>query len=541
MKGSNRNYRCKRYEVVEELIGGVMQRVFKDRPKNVSEILKATASRYGERIGFISGERRWTFGEFSEKVERIAVSLQKKFGLKKGNRVAILMGTDLEFLLVFFGVVRVGGVVVPLNTRFKGEELTFEVNNSEATVLMLDEEFWETVAPYRQEWTTVRHIFVNGENILDSTSPFAALMEGEKGKVTEVSTSEEDTVMIMYTSGTTGRPKGAMQFHRGMIEACMTIEDLYETDPLKDKALCIVPMFHSTGIIMSGIGSILMGIPCVYMRRFKTKDMLEVIEKEKITVAIMVPAILWLMINHAEFQNYSMDSFRVTCIGGSPKSGDVFKEIRKKLPKLKLTEAFGMTETHTMDIIMTDEEMDDHLDSVGRPSPLTEVKIVDQEGKDCPPGVSGELLFRGSKIIPRYWKNEEESKKLIVEGWLHTGDVASMNELGYVSILDRKKDMINRGGEKIFSLEVENVLYKHPGIMEAAVVGVSDDVFGEQVKAFIVLKEGKELTEDEVKGYCSENLADYKVPKYVEFINEMPRNPGGKVMKQLLKSRGKSH
>lgn len=530
------NYVCRRYEVVEELIGGRMQKVFKDRPKNVNEVLRNTVMKYGDRIGFISGERRWTFKEFSDKVDRIAPALQKEYGIQKGDRVAVLMGTDLDFLLAFFGTTRIGGIIVPLNSRFKGEELTFEIINSEATVLILDREFWETVEPYRKEWKTVRQIFVNGGDTPAGTLSFDVLIKERKEKIEEVPTSEDDTVMIMYTSGTTGHPKGAMQFHRGMIEACMSIDDLYGTDPGEDKALCIVPMFHSTGVIMSGIGSILMGIPCVYMRQFKTKDMLAIIEKEKVTVAIMVPAILWLMINHAEFRNYDLNSFRITCIGGSPKSPDVFKQIREKLPRLKLTEAFGMTETHTMDIIMTDEEMDAHLDTVGKLSPLDEIRIIDEEGRECPYNVPGELTLRGSKIIPSYWKNPSETKRLIVEGWLHTGDVASINEEGFISILDRKKDMINRGGEKIFSLEVENVLYKHPGIMEAAVVGVPDDVFGEQVKAFIVLKQGEQLTEDEVKNYCSRNLADYKVPKYVEFISEMPRNPGGKVMKQVLKA-----
>jgi len=532
---NSKSYVCRRYQVVEELIDGRMQKVFRDRPKTVNKVLENTVAKYGDRIGFISGERRWTYKEFSDKVDRITLALQKDYDIKKDDRVAVLMGTDLDFLLAFFGTTRIGGVIVPLNTRFRGEELTFEIKNSEATVLILDREFWETVEPHRTEWTTVKYIFVNGGDAPKSTISFEVLMQSRSGKIEDVPIQENDTVMIMYTAGTTGHPKGAMQFHRGIIESCMSIDDLYGSDPDLDKALCIVPMFHTTGIIMSGIGSILMGIPCVYMRQFKTKDMLAIIEKEKITVAIMVPAILWLMINHPEFQSYHLNSFRITCIGGAPKAPEVFKQIREKMPRLKLTEAFGMTETHAMDIIMADEEMDDHLDAVGKPSPLTEVRIVDEDGKECPPGAAGELTLRGSKIIPNYWKNEAESRTAIINGWLHTGDIASRNEEGYVSILDRKKDMINRGGEKIFSLEVESVLYKHPKIMEAAVVGVPDAVFGEQVKAFIVLKQGEQLTEDDVQHYCSRSLADYKVPKYVQFISEMPRNQVGKVMKQSLK------
>jgi len=383
----------------------------------------------------------------------------------------------------------------------------------------------------------VNYVFVNGTEIPKGTIPFDVLLYPREKKINKVPVTEDDTVMIMYTSGTTGHPKGAMQFHRGMIQACMTLEDLYDTNPDKDKALCIVPMFHSTGIILSALGSILMGIPCVYMRQFKTIEMLKTIEQEKITVAITVPAIIWLMVNHPDFEKYDLGSFRITCVGGAPKAPDVFKRIRERLPRLKLTEAFGMTETHTMDIIMTDDEMDSHLASVGKVSPLNEIRIIDDQGKECLPRVAGELTLRGSKVIYNYWKNPTETKRLIVDGWLHTGDVASIDEEGYVTIHDRVKDMINRGGEKIFSLEVENVLYKHPGVMEAAVIGVPDKIFGEQVKAFIVAKPGVQLTEEEVKNYCSRNLADYKVPKYVEFLNEMPRNPGGKVMKQALKAR----
>lgn len=530
-------YICKKYEVVEEFVGGRLQRVFKGRPETVNKVLENTVAKYGGKEGFISGDRRWTFKEFSERVGKAALSLQKEYGVMKGDRVALLMGTDLDFLVSFFAVSKIGGIIVPLNTRFKGEELTFEINNSEASILIVDREYWDTIEPFQKEWMTMKNVFVNGGITPPNTSSFELLLNNREGKIDEVQITEDDTAMIMYTSGTTGQPKGAMQFHRGIIEACMTIDDLYETDSDKDKALCVVPMFHSTGIIMSAISSILMGIPCVYMRQYKTKDLLGIIQKEKITVAILVPAMIWLMINHTDFSNYDLSSFRVTTIGGSPKSPEVFREIREKLPGLKLTEGFGMTETHTMDIILTNEEMDEHISSVGKVSPLNEIKILDEQGNECSPNIPGELTLKGSKIISSYWKNPAETKRLIVNGWLHTGDVAKIDEQGYVYILDRKKDMINRGGEKIYSLEVENVLYKHPDIMDVAVVGVPDPVFGEQVKAFIMPKAGKQLSEDEIKSFCLQNLADYKVPKFVEFLAELPRNPGGKVMKEALKNK----
>jgi len=529
------SYHCKRYQVVEEFINGRLQKVFRDRPRTVSEVLEKTVEKFPEKEGFISGDRRWTFGQFADMVKNVALTLQKNFKVRKGDRVAILMGTDLDFPVSFFGVAKIGGIVVPLNTRFKGEELTYEINNSEASILILDQEFWEVLEPYRSRFETVRHIFVNGEETPAGTLPYTVLIEKNQEGIEEVEIGEDETVMIMYTSGTTGRPKGAMQFHRGIIQACMLIDDVYQSQPEKDRALCILPMFHSTGIIMSCVASIFMGIPCVYVRKYKTREILEIMEKEQISLMILVPAILWLMINHPEFEKFNLTSFRVALVGGSPKSPDVFKAIRRKMPHVKLYEGFGMTETHTMDCILTDEEMDENLHTVGRGVPIEELKIVDERGNECPQNVPGELLFKGSKVISSYWKNPVETQRVIVDGWLHTGDVAKIDERGYVSILDRIKDMINRGGEKIFSLEVENVLYRHSKIMEAAVVGVPDEVFGEQVKAFIVPKPGEKLTEDEVKTYCARNLADYKVPKYVEFISELPRNPAGKVMKAALK------
>ena len=531
-------YVCKRYQVTEEFINGRWQKVFKDRPKTVQEVLEKTAAKYPHREGLISGNTRLTFNQFSDLANNVAITLQKDFQVNKGDRIAILMGTDLEFPVSFFGLTKIGGIAVPLNTRFKGEELTYEINNSEASILIMDQEFWEVVEPYRNQFETVKHIFVNGSEVPSGTFPYTLLTEKKEGEIKKVEIKEDDTIMIMYTSGTTGNPKGAMQFHRGIIQACMLIGDSCQSHPDRDRMLCVLPMFHSTGIIMSCIGAILMGIPCVYMRRYKTKEVLEIMEMEKITLMVHVPPVFWLLINHPEFEKFDLSAFRIALIGGAPKSPDVFKLIRKKMPHIQISEGFGMTETHTMDCIMTNEELDQNLHAVGRGVPIEELKIVDEQGNECPTNVAGELLFRGPKVISSYWKNPEETKRAIVDGWLHTGDVASIDEKGFVSILGRIKDMINRGGEKIFSLEVENVLYRHPKILEAAVIGVSDEVFGEEVKACVVLKEGENTTEEEIKAHCGKYLADYKVPKQVEFFSELlPRNPGGKVMKNVLKNR----
>ena len=525
----------KKYKVVEEIIKGRLQKVIKDRPKNLNEVLSNAVARYGDKEAFISGDRRLTFKDFSQRVDNLAHALQKKYGVMKGDKIALLMGTDIDFLIAFFAVNKIGGIIIPLNTRYKARELSFEINNAGPSILILDQEFWEIVEPYQNKWETLNYVIVNGEVTPQYTISFGQLLEDHNGNIEDVPLTEDDTVLFMFTSGTTGHPKGAVLFHRGIIQACMTLDEVFGCNADKDKALGVLPMVHAAGLILSCIGSILMGIPCVLLREYKTQEVLEIIQKERITLGVLDSSFIFQLINHPNFANYDLSSWRSAIFGGSPKSAGLVMQIRQKLPNLELNEVFGMTETHTLDIIMTNDEIDKHQSAVGRRSPLNEVKIVDEQGNQCPPHVGGELLLSGSKIISSYWKNTLETKRLIMDGWLHTGDLAKMDERGFIYILDRKKDVIYRGGDKIYSLEVENVLHTHPKVMKAAIVGVPDEVFGEQVKAFIVLKSGEQVSDEELKAFCNQYLADYKVPRYVEFLAEMPRNSNGKILKEFLR------
>jgi len=525
----------KKYEIAEELIKGRLQKVIKDRPRTLNEVLSNAVARYGDKEAFISGDRRMTFKELSQRVDNFAQALQKKYGVMKGDRVALIMGTDIEFLIAFFAVIKIGGIIIPLNTRYKAQELSFEINNAQPSILILDREFWEVVEPYQNKWESLHYVIVNGEVTPPYTISFDQLLKDHNGNLEDVPLTEDDTVMFMYTSGTTGHPKGAVLFHRGIIQACMTLDEICVSNADKDKALCVIPMVHAAGIILSCIGSILMGISCVLLREYTTQEVLEIIEKEKITTVALYPVIILQLIHHPDFVNYDLSSWRSIIFGGSPKSPSLVRQIRQKLPYLEINEVFGMTETHTLELIMTNNEIDNHISAVGMRSPLTKVKIVDEQGNECPPNVAGELLLSGSKIISSYWKNTLETKRLIVDGWLHTGDLAKIDEQGFIYILDRKKDVIYRGEDRIYSLEVENVLYTHPKVMEAAIIGIPDEVFGEQVKAFIVLKSGEQVSDEELKAFCNQYLAEYKVPKYVEFLPEMPRNSIGNILKKLLR------
>ncbi|MBW1781712.1 MAG: AMP-binding protein, partial [Deltaproteobacteria bacterium] len=366
------------------------------------------------------------------------------------------------------------------------------------------------------------------------THPFRELAEYESTTFEKPDISEWDLSNIMYTSGTTGQPKGAMQFHRGSIATAMLTSEYLNYRHGRDRNLCVIPLFHVTGLSMNFIGSVFAGIPVVFMKKFHTEEALQLVEKERITVMVSVITVYWLMLNNKNFDKYDLSSLREIVYGGSPAAADVVHQMREKLPGVLLHNGFGMTETHAFDTYLQDKDVISHIESVGQILPLVDMKIVDHKGKEVPVGEPGELLLKGSKVVRGYWNKPEVNKEAFTDGWLHSGDIARIDEDGYVYILDRIKDMINRGGEKIYSIEVENVLYGNPKIMEAAVFGVPHEVFGEQVKAAVVPKPDQTLTEQEVIDFCAQRLANYKVPVAVVFLDELPRNPGGKVVKSRL-------
>ena len=521
------------WEIVEEEWPDFKGRIFKDRPKSLIQMLENTVRNYSERTGFICGHQKLTFKEFDQITNKIAAGLQK-YDVKKGDRVSLLLGTGLEFPLCFFALMKLGGIAVPLNTRFKGEELSYEINDSGSKILMIDQEYWPSVDPVRNDLKTVEQIFFIGSNVPRGVLPFVELRENKEEAFQKINLDETDDAIIMYTSGTTGKPKGAILYHRSLIATAMHISDFIAYEPL-DRIICVVPLFHITGLAQIMLSHIFSGIPCVYMRTFKVKDFLEIMSSEKITKSISVINILWLMVNHPEFDRYDFSSYKVAMCGGSPATEEMVKGILNKLPHLKLSIGYGLTESDGIASTTPYEESIRKIEAAGKMLPLVDAKIVDEEGKELPPNGVGEILLKGPTVTKGYWKNPGASKMAIVEGWLHTGDIGKLDDEGYIYIFDRKKDMINRGGEKVFSLEVENVISRHPKVLEVAVVGVPDKFLGEAVKVAIVLRPGYHADEEEIKNFCSKHLADYKVPKFVEFFDALPRNAAGKVIKGDLK------
>jgi long-chain acyl-CoA synthetase len=521
------------WEIGEEEGPGFKGRAYKNRPKSLGDMLENTVKKYPEKEGFIAGDWRLTFREFDGIVNRIAAGLQEN-DVKKGDRVALLLGIGMEFMVSFFALMKLGAVAVPLNTRFKGDELAYEINHSESRMLILDAENWPYIESVREQLTTIEKIYFNGSNVPAGNIPFSALSENTKDTFVKPDLSETDNAAIMYTSGTTGKPKGAILHHLGFVLSAMQVADFMAYGQ-GDKVICCVPLFHATGIGLVAIPAIFAGIPCVFLRTFKVKDFLEVMSSEKVTIYKGVITVLWLMVNHPDFDKYDFSSFRLSIPGGSAATEEEIKGILNKLPHLKLSLGYGMTESQGFDVIVPFEEMGKEITCVGKLLPLVDAAILDDEGHELPPGSVGEIALKSAKNSKGYWKNPEATRAAITNGWFRTGDLGRMDDRGFVFLLDRKKDMINRGGEKIYSREVENVIASHQKVLEATAVAAPDRVFGEVVKAVIVLKPGETATEEEIRQFCAERLADFKIPRYVEFVDSLPRNPAGKVVKAQLR------
>ena len=349
-----------------------------------------------------------------------------------------------------------------------------------------------------------------------------------------VSLSESDDAAILYTSGTTGTPKGALLHQRGLTLTAMLVSDfvLFEPD---DKMICCIPLFHITGLACIMLPPIFSGVACVYLRQFKTREFLETLSKEKVTHYLGVVNVIWLMVNHPDFNRYDFSAFKIALFGGSFATEEMIRGIFSKLPQLQISVGYGLTESFAIISSTPFEDALRKIKAVGQLLPLMEARIVDEEGRELLPGSTGEILLKGPKIFKGYWKKPEATAATLRDGWLHTGDIGLMDDEGFIYLLDRKKDMINRGGEKIYSLEVENVISGHAKVLEVAVVGVPDRVMGEEVKACITLKTGETADQEEIKQFCAEWLADYKVPKFVEILGALPRNPAGKVIKKELR------
>lgn len=514
-----------------ELFGRKDIQVFKNRPKSIIEVLQDQVAKNSDKIALVDEAGHLTFEQLDRYSTNLAGYLQKEMGVKKGDRVAILIGNRIEFPLFVYAIAKIGAILVPINIRLAKAEVDFILHNSEPTVVAYEEEFVETVEEILKESTALQGIKKINVEQLDSI--YENNENDSSFELTNI--DDEDSLFIMYTSGTTGRPKGAIVSHINVIHSILNYQKIFQTDSTL-KTIIAVPIYHITGLVAQFLHLVYVGGTSYLMKRYQNEKYLKLVLGEKVNFLFNVPTIFVMLASTDEFKKHSFDFVKKVAYGGSPIYLQTLQTLKEAFPNAKLHNAYGATETTSPTTLMPLEYPDSKAPSVGKAVYGAEVKIINQNGEECGPNEIGELYIKGPMVIKGYWNNEKANEESFEDGFWKSGDIGVVDEDGFYYIYDRKKDVINRGGEKVFSVEVENVLKRFPGIVEAAVVGVPDEVFGERVKAFVVGEKINQQLIEELKSYCHDHLAKYKVPEYFEVLESLPKNAAGKVMKEKLRA-----
>jgi len=532
----------------------------------LTETLAKAVKLFPRKRAIVCGDKHWTYQEFCGRVHQLSRCL-KRIGIKKDDKVAILHPNCHTFLEAYYAVPQIGAISVPINTRLSPGEIAFILQDSESKLLIADSMFKNQLEPIRKEIRGIKKILWTGEDKGDSAPPDRlpkasargrdrgnrsidlnyeeALRQEDSDALPAPPTDSEDIAQIYYTSGTTGRPKGVMLSHKNVTtHALGTIAEVHLTD--SDVWVHVAPLFHLADAWATWAVTWVGGTH-VLVREFDARAVLETVQREKVTLTNLIPTMLNLMVNHPDTGKFDYSSLRVLLSGGAPIAPEVVRKIVETF-KCDYIQTYGMTETSPY---LTLSVLKEHLKKLSREDQLrfksktgrefigVELKVVNEQGKEVKKDEKeiGEIIVKGDIVTKGYWKLPEETKKSIKEGWLYTGDMAVIDEEGYVTIVDRKKDIILTGGENVYSTEVENVLYMHAAILECAVIGVPDQKWGEAVKAIVVFKPGQKATEQEIIQFCKERTAHYKAPKSIDFIEALPRTGSGKIHKKNLRDK----
>lgn len=546
-------------QVEERAVNGVMMKTWKNAPKTLAEIFQM-AEPYGQRVFCVYENERITF----EANRKAALALSQALirdGIKKGDRVAIIIRNLPEWPVAFWAAALAGAIVTPLNAWWTGPELEYGLIDSGAKIAIVDSERWERLREHIDQCPELKKVYVTRaveeiadprvarlEDVIKTPQDWAHLPAAANPAVT---LEPDDDVTIFYTSGTTGKPKGAVITHRNIVSnifnaLCAQARAFLrrgEIPPQPDPnapqkgILLSVPFFHATGCFAVMIPATMAGSKLVLQRRWIADQALELIERERLTNAGGVPTIAWQIIEHPRFNEFDLSSLETISYGGAPSAPELVRRLKERFPKLTVGQGWGMTETSATAVSNTAEDYELRPSSCGVPSPTGEVKIVGANGKTVPTGEIGELWYKGPIVVKGYWMKPQATAETFHEGWVKTGDLARVDEEGFIYIVDRAKDMLIRGGENIYCVEVENALYDHPAVMDAAVVGIPHRILGEEPGAIVHLKPGAAATEAELRHFVSQRLAAFKVPVKILFMQEtLPRNPNGKILKRDLKT-----
>lgn len=556
-----------RFEIEPREIHGVFTKTWKNAPANLREVLAFGTETYPERELLVYEDERILFSAFARAVRTLAQALKAE-GLEKGDRVAIVMRNLPEWPVAYFATVVSGAIATPLNAWWTGAELAYGVSNAGCRFALMDAERYARLEGQLSTCPSLRRVFVTRVDAREPnegalTHPLARPLSDVLGPSStwqtlperpfpDVAIDPDDDATIFYTSGTTGKAKGAIATHRNVTTNIITqmfamarsyvrrgeVPPLPTPGDAQRVSLLSVPFFHVTGCNSTLVPAVFSGAKIVMMHKWEAEHALQLIERERVTSAGGVPTIAWQLLEHPAREKYDLSSLAYMAYGGAPSAPELVRRIKSVFPQVSPGNSWGMTETSGTFSSNYAEDYLNRPDSCGVPAAVGEAKIMSPEGNEpLATGQVGELWVRGPQVIRGYWGMPEATAQSFVDGWIKTGDLARLDDEGFVYVVDRKKDILIRGGENIYCIQVESALYDHPQVMDAAVIGIPHRTLGEEPGAIVHLTPGSTLSEAELRAFVAERLAAFEVPVRILFWPEpLPRNPAGKIMKRELKS-----
>jgi long-chain acyl-CoA synthetase len=487
--------------------------------RNLASFLTETAERHGDRPALKLDDATVTYAQLDEGSARTAAMLRAK-GFEPGDRVGVMLPNVPYFAVAYYGILRAGGVVVPMNVLLKGREIGFYLEDSAAKLVLA----WKDFAVGAED--------AGAEVIEVAPGEFEKLLAEHEPDRETADTAGEDTAVILYTSGTTGKPKGAELTHDNLMRntevVAKTLVEITEDDVL----LGALPLFHSFGQTCALNASVFTGACLTMIPRFDPRKALEIVERDKVTIFEGVPTMYTALLHTEDRDSHDVSTLRLCVSGGSAMPVEVMRGFEEAFG-CKVLEGYGLSETSPV-ASFNHPDRERKPGSIGTPIEGVEMKVVDDDGADVEQGEVGEIVIRGHNVMKGYWQREDATAEAIRDGWFHTGDMGKIDEDGYFSIVDRKKELIIRGGYNVYPREVEEVLYEHPAVEAAAVVGVPDEKMGEEVGAAVVLKKGEQASEDELRDFVKSEVANYKYPRRIWFVDDLPKGPTGKILKREI-------
>ena len=502
---------------------------------NVGSLLTMQASKFPDRTALVFENQRFTYREFNQRSNQVAQAFLR-FGLQKGDRVATLLFNSPELVEVFMGAAKIGGVFTPINFRLAAEEVIYLVNHSDARIFVFGEEFFSLAGNIITQLPKVEKFISVGKAPFSQALEYETLLRESKGEEPNIPVGEEDECQMLYTSGTTGKPKGAVLTHGNVLWNLVNTL-LAREDKEGEIAFITGPLYHAAALNNHFLIRLALAGASVLVKHFEPQRFMEMIGREKVNVISGAPAMFHLLLSLPHVEKYDTRSITRCTVGSSTLPDETKKRLMKLFPNAKgIYDVYGATEASPTLTVLKAADSFRKTACVGPAPPFLEVRIVDPEDREVPRGETGEIVCQGPNVMKEYYKDPQGTAEALKGGWLHTGDIGRMDEEGFLYIVDRKKDMIISGGENIYPREIEEILYQHPAVLEAAVVGRPDPILGEIPIAFVSLRPGSVATAEELLSHCRESLAPYKIPNEITVMAELPKNSVGKLVKGVLRT-----